>query len=293
MSAPWPEGVTGVDRAVAIARLDAASSDGSTWRDLSLDGTVVRAALGALGIALALGAWELAVDTGVLPEVDVPRASSVIGELWRLLGTGRFWTVIGETASGAASGLAIAMAVGIALGVALGASEVARRATGPTVEFLRPVPGIALVPVAAVIWGPARGSDVFLVAFGCVWPLLTQTMHGVRNVDDVALTTARSLRLGPLSRVRWIYVPGSLPYILTGLRIAVPIALIASIGAEIIIGSPGIGTEIRRAQTSLDLPRMYALVIAAGMLGLAATLVTGALERRSLRWHQSQRGGTR
>lgn len=280
-------------RAEAIARLEQLPASRPARRALTLDGRAVQMALGVLGIAIVLGVWELAVVTGVLPELDIPRASTVLGELWHQFGTSEFWSIVGQTASAAAIGLLIAMAIGIPLGITLGASAAAQRALRPTIEFLRPVPGIALVPVAAVIWGPARGSDVFLVAFGCIWPLLTQTIHGVHSVDGVALTTAKSLRLGLVARIRWVYFPGSLPYIVTGMRIAIAFALIIAIGAEILLGSPGIGTQIRLAQSSLDLPQMYALVISTGLLGMAVSVLASGAERRLLRWHPSQHRGGR
>jgi ABC-type nitrate/sulfonate/bicarbonate transport system permease component len=250
-----------------------------------------RVLLGAVGVAIVLGSWQLLVVSGALNELDVPKCSTVLAELWRQLSTEAFWSAVGRTAAAAGIGLLIAMAIGITLGVLMGANEIVRHALLPTVEFLRPVPGLALLPLALVIWGPVRTTDVFLVAFGCTWPILIQTLNGVHAVDDVALLTARSLGLTWRERIRWLFLPGALAYIATGLRICVAVALIVAIGAEIIGGSPGIGNEIRKAQTGLDLPKMYALVMASGFLGLGATLLTSRIERRALRWHPSQRRG--
>lgn len=249
----------------------------------------VQIVLGAIGVAIVLGGWELLVVTGKINELDVPRFSTVISEFWRLLGTNYLWSNVRATMSAAALGVAIAMVIGITVGTLMGASEGVRRSLRPTVEFLRPVPGLALLPLALVIWGPKGASDTALVAFGCTWVLLIQTLNGVHAVDEVALMTTRAFRLGPIERIRWLYLPGAMAYIATGLRICVSIALIIAIGAEILGGIPGLGNEIRVSQSELDLPRMYALVLASGCLGLAVTLIALRIERRVLHWHPSQR----
>ncbi|MDP2711273.1 MAG: ABC transporter permease [Solirubrobacteraceae bacterium] len=250
-------------------------------------------ALGALGIVLGLLAWELAIVGGIVSELDVPHPAAVVAELGSLLGGGEFWTQLRQTMTNAGIGMAIATAIAVPLGMVMGTVQPIRVALGPVVEVLRPVPGIALVPLAIVVWGPTGGSTIFLVAFGCTWPLLVQTIHGVQSVDDVAIMTARSFRLSGLSRIRWVIFPGSLPYIATGLRICAAIALIVAVGGELIIGTPGLGTAIRQAQDGLALEEMYALIVVTGMLGIALNLAFGRLERRFLKWHPSQRGAHR
>lgn len=251
-----------------------------------------RTVLGLTGIVLAVAVWELAVVTGTLDEQSVPKPSTVFPALVDLLGTRYLWTHVGETASGAGLGLLIGCLIGITLGVAMGANRYAYHAFRPTVEFLRPVPGLALLPLALVIWGPTRNCDVFVVAFGSTWPMLLQTLNGMHALDDVGLMTARSMRLGWAQRVRWLYLPGTLPYVVTGVRLCVSLALVVAIGAEIVGGSPGLGREIRLAQGALDLDKMYSLVLMTGLLGLSAVLAANELERRALRWRPPQSGAS-
>lgn len=246
--------------------------------------------LGTLGVCLGLGVAELLVVTGVLPEVDIPRMSTIVGELASQAGQSSFWSSVWLTVKDAGVGLIIAVVLGVPVGVAMGSSEVVHRALRPTVEFLRVVPGLALIPLAQVIWGPNHSSVAFLVAFGCVWIMLVQTMHGILSIEPLSLVTARSFRIGGVERVRSIYLPGSMPYIVTGVRISVAVALIAAIGGELIMGAPGIGTDIYRAQSALNLPEMYALVIASGLIGLLGALIADLLERVLLRW-QTAGGG--
>lgn len=243
--------------------------------------------LGTIGVLFALGVGELLVVTKVLPEVDIPRPTTIVGEFVSELGTSSFWSAVWQTIRHAGLGLLIAVAAGVPVGIAMGAFEVFHRALRPSVEFLRVVPGLALIPLAQVIWGPEQSSVVFLVAFGCLWVMLVQTMHGIQSIEPLALVTARSYRVGGVERVRSIYVPGAMPYVITGIRISVAVALIAAIGGELIIGVSGIGTEIRVSQTELKLPEMYAMVIAAGLIGLFGALLADLLERLVLRWQRA------
>lgn len=246
--------------------------------------------LGAVGLFALAVVWEVAILVEILPPADIPRPTQVATSLIGLLGTSEFWTALGQTFVGAGTGLAIAAAVALVGGVAMGASEVMRRAFRPTVEFLRPVPGLTLIPLAILLWGPSTGSTIFLVAFGCVWPLLVQTMAGVSSADQLGLMAARSYGLGVAARIRWVIVPSALPYVMTGFRICASIALVVAIGAELIVGTPGIGSMIRQAQQVLNLDEMYALVLASGLLGTGINVCFERAERFVLRWRTVAEG---
>lgn len=247
--------------------------------------------LGGAGVLLALTVWELIPALGLVRAEDLPGALAVLGELAALAGTGPFWNAVGSTLAGAAIGLAIALVGGVVLGVLMGSNRVAWHALRPTVEFLRPVPGVALIPVAILVFGPSMQSDIFLVAFGCLWIMLIQTLYGVRDSDEVALQTARCYGFTRAQRIRWVQLPGALPYIATGLRICAGIALIIAVTAELVAGNAGLGRSISLAQSVGQTEEMYALIVAAGILGVLVHIVFSALERRVLHWHSSQRVG--
>jgi len=249
------------------------------------------ALLGLLGVVCALGLWELLTRTGILPRDYVPAATSIIGELVDLLPSGEFWRAVGATLLGAVVGLALASVVGIAVGMAAGSSEIVWRSLRPTVEFLRPVPAVALVPASALMFGQSVRSDVFLVAFGTVFIMFVQTMYGVREVDRVAVDTGRSYHLTRVQRVRWIILPSTMPHIVTGLQISGSVALIVAVTAELVIGNEGLGHSIALAQSAGQLTSMYALIAASGLLGVAVFVGLGRLERHFVAWHQSQRRG--
>jgi ABC-type nitrate/sulfonate/bicarbonate transport system permease component len=158
------------------------------------------------------------------------------------------------------------------------------------IEFLRPIPSVALVPLAVLIYGSGLESKVFLAAFASTWPLLMQTLYGVQDVDPVATDTARSFGLRRAQRMLRVTLPGAVPYIATGIRISAAVALILAVTAELVIGNPGLGKLLATAQSSGAYASTYAIVVVTGILGVLVNLVFRAVERWTLSWHPSQRG---
>jgi ABC-type nitrate/sulfonate/bicarbonate transport system permease component len=241
-------------------------------------------------VAVLLVFWELVVQGGIVAETNIPPASAALSELVTLLGDGEFWSAVGSTLQGWALGLGIAVALGVPLGLLIGSSRWAYRALRVPIEFLRPIPSVALIPLAVLIYGQGLESKVFLAAFASFWPLLIQTIYGVQDVDPVATDTARSFGLGRLERMWRVTVPSAVPYIATGIRISSAVALILAVTAELVIGAAGLGREINVARSGGNLDAMYALIVATGLLGWLLNLTTSAGERRVLHWHPSQRG---
>jgi ABC-type nitrate/sulfonate/bicarbonate transport system permease component len=247
------------------------------------------ALLPVISVVAALGLWELISRTGVIAQRDLPAMSTTAGALWDLLETGAFWHQLLLTVRGWALGLAVATVLAVPIGIVLGSSDFAGRAFRVPIEFLRPIPSAALIPLLFLTLGTNLKSEVFLAAFGAFWPLLVQTMYGVRDVDPVALDTARSFGLGPVERLYRITLPSTVPYIATGLRISSTVALILAFTAELFMGIPGLGQAMNVANAfGLD-DQLYALALATGFLGVAIHLAMTAVERRALRWHPSQR----
>ena len=246
------------------------------------------APLAAVAVLLVL--WELVVQGGIVAETNIPPASAALSELVTLLGDSEFWSALGATLQGWALGLGIAIALGVPLGLLIGSSRWAYRALRVPIEFLRPIPSVALIPLAVLIYGQGLESKVFLAAFASFWPLLIQTIYGVQDVDPVATDTARSFGLGRLERMWRVTVPSAVPYIATGIRISSAVALILAVTAELVIGAAGLGREINVARSGGNLDAMYALIVATGLLGWLLNVTTTAGERRVLHWHPSQRG---
>jgi ABC-type nitrate/sulfonate/bicarbonate transport system permease component len=245
--------------------------------------------LPAAAVLGVLALWELVVAIGLLNENHVPAMTDTVSELVTLLGDGDFWSAVGNTLQGWALGLGIAAALAVPLGILVGSSPLLYQAVRFVVEFLRPIPSVALVPLAVLIYGVGLESKVFLAAFASFWPLFVQTLYGVRDVDPVATDTARSFGLGSFERLWRIKLPSAVPYIATGVRISSAVALILAVTAEIVIGSAGLGREINVARSSGAIELMYALIITTGLLGWGLNVLTTRAERRVLHWHPSQR----
>ena len=242
-----------------------------------------------VAVALALGLWELLARTGVLSATSFPPMSETVATLFEQLGTGDFWSAVGNTLQGWALGLGIAITLAVPAGILVGSSRLLYRALRVPVEFLRPVPSVALIPLAVLVYGTGLESKVFLAVFASFWPLFIQTLYGMQDVDPVVTDTARSFGIGRFERVWRITLPGAVPYIATGVRISSAVALILAVTAELVIGSAGLGRSISIAQAGGAVDLMYALIIATGMLGWALNVLATRGERRVLHWHPSQR----
>ncbi|GAB3448058.1 ABC transporter permease [Actinophytocola sediminis] len=241
---------------------------------------------GLLGFGVLL---ELAPRVGLVSDRYAPPTSTILAKLAEQAGEQRFWSALLDTLGTWLLGLLIAVALGVLTGIALGTVPMVRRATSSTIEFLRPIPSVALIPLVVVLYGSTITSTLVLVVYAAFWQVLIQVMHGVADVDPVARDTARSYGLGRVARVRYLVWPTALPYVVTGVRLAATVALILTITGELVIGSPGIGQEIATARTSGAVPAMYALTVVTGLLGVLANLATRAAERRVLHWHPSMR----
>ena len=242
-------------------------------------------------VAAFLALWQFVSRAGLISEQDLPAMSTTFQELWSMMHTRDFWAAFGQTVRGWALGLGIATALAVPIGIVLGSSQFALRAFRIPIEFLRPIPSAALIPLLFLTLGTTLQSEVFLATFGAFWPLLVQTIYGVRDVDPVALDTARSFGVGRLERLYRITLPSAVPYIATGLRISSAVALILAFTAELFMGTPGLGQIMNVAESFGLTVQVYALALATGFLGLAIYVVFAAIERRALRWHPSQRTG--
>ena len=278
----------------------AASDVGSLRAEVGAEGPVLGsvaarllpAFAAAVSIAAFLALWQYVSRAGLISEQDLPAMTTTFQELWSMMHTRAFWTAFGQTVRGWALGLGVATALAVPIGIVLGSSQFALRAFRIPIEFLRPIPSAALIPLLFLTLGTTLKSEVFLAAFGAFWPLLVQTIYGVRDVDPVALDTARSFGIGRLERLYRIKLPSAVPYIATGLRISSAVALILAFTAELFMGIPGLGQIMNVAESFGLTVQVYALALATGFLGLAIYVVFAGLERWALRWHPSQRAAS-
>jgi len=233
--------------------------------------------------------WQLLSWTGALAADVIPSPAAIGVSLLGVLGGPEFWQALGLTLLSWALGLLVSICLAVPVGLLLGASEFGYRSCRFTIDFLRTIPPVALVPLALLLYGATMQMKLVLVVLGAVWPLLLQSMYGVHQVDLVARETARSYRLGRWLRTAFVIVPSAAPFVFTGVRIAATMALLLTIGAEVIGGAPGLGAAMTLAQTASNIPRLFALVTASAVLGVLINTVLALVERRVLSWHVSQR----
>jgi ABC-type nitrate/sulfonate/bicarbonate transport system permease component len=232
---------------------------------------------------------ELLTRAELVPSRHFPPPSEIFGTLAGELDDPKLWNDIAGTLEGWAIGLALAIAVAVPLGIAIGSSALIYRALRVPIEFLRPIPSVALIPLVVLTLGTELESKILLVFFAAVWPLLIQTVYGMQDVDPVALDTAKAFRVSRARRLAGVTLPGAIPYIATGLRISSSVALILAVTAELVIGIEGLGSAIGLAGTGGAVELTYALIVVTGVLGWILNGVFARVERRVLHWHPSAR----
>ena len=250
---------------------------------------------GAAGILALAVLWEAAPRIGLLDAKFFPALSAVLAKLAVIGATAEFWGFVASTVRTWLLGLAIATVSGVIAGLVIGLTPGARKYTHSTIEFLRPIPSVALIPGVILLFGSRYQSGVVLITYAAFWQVLLQMLYGLNDIDSVARDTARSFRFTRVGYVRHVAWPTLLPFLFTGVRLAAAMALVLAVTAEMVIGSQGVGRGIMVAQASNAAAEAYAYVLIAGLMGVAINLAARALERRLLRWHPSVRnaGGAR
>lgn len=248
-----------------------------------------RALLGTCGVAGFIVFLQVLPSIAGVEATFLPPFSAILTELLRQAGTSTFWSALGSTLTGWAIGLVISMVAGIVLGIIIGSVPVLRNGTASTIEFLRPIPSVALIPLAVLLYGTGMTSTLLLVVYAGFWQVLIQVQYGVRDVDPVARETARSYRLSTWRQIRTVIWPTTLPFVLTGFRLAATVCLVLELTGELIIGSPGLGQQINLAQAGGNNTILYALVLLTGVLGVLVNLGARAVQKRLMSWHPSVR----
>jgi ABC-type nitrate/sulfonate/bicarbonate transport system permease component len=246
-------------------------------------------ALRLLLVVLAVCTWQIVVMTGAVSRSAVAAPTAVAAQIGPLAATGAFWSAAWSTAVTWAVGLAVATVIAVPAGLLLGSSRIAYRLSRFTMDFLRTIPPIALVPLVLLMFGATERMALLLVIFGSAGALILPTMYGAQHVEPQALDVARSYRLRRRDTVWHILIPSAMPFIATGLRVSATISLLLAIGAELIGGAPGLGNQISVNQQSNHIPQMYAYIVACAALGALLNLAMVRIERRVIRWSPSHR----
>lgn len=245
---------------------------------------------GAAGLAILAAASEILGRAGIVDRDYLPPASAVLARSVGLLGDTEFLSGVWSTVRAWAIGLAIALGGGVALGLLLGSIPVLNTAVRAIVEFLRPIPSVALIPLVSLILGTGLRTETTLIAYAATWPVLFNTIYGLQDVDPVAKDTLRAFGFSRRSVTWLVSLPSAAPFIATGIRLAAAVALILAVGTEILSGfGQGLGVFIAQAQQTVDgTTDVLAGTVWAGVLGLIINTVLVLGERRLFHWHVSQ-----
>jgi ABC-type nitrate/sulfonate/bicarbonate transport system permease component len=192
-----------------------------------------------------------------------------------------------------AAGYLLAVVLGIAIGVLIGSYRRVRATAEPVLEFFRAIPPPVLVPVIMLFAGIGNGMKVIVIVSGCVWPILLNTVEGVRAVDSVLIDTAKSYRVSGFARLRRLVLPSAGPQIVTGMRQALSIAIILMVISEMFAASNGLGFTIVQFQRSFAIPEMWSGIILLGLIGFVLSELFRLAERRVLAWYHGQRDALR
>ena len=240
-------------------------------------------------LLLLLLLWQVSALRWV-SSTNWPPVTEVARALVAGLRSGELLQVFGSTLWRMATGFALGSAAGVVLGLAMGSLPRVNAALRPLVELVRPIPIPAIIPPLILLLGIDHAMKVFIVAFACFFPVLVNTIGGVRSVDRTALDVARTLQVGRLRTQLQVVLPTSLPYILAGLRISLALALIVSVVAEMIAGSEGVGYYIMTMQFAMRASDMYAAIVLLAALGYGLNRAVLAVEHRLLHWWHREAG---
>ncbi|WP_249781031.1 ABC transporter permease subunit [Bradyrhizobium sp. dw_78] len=236
--------------------------------------------------------WEILAQAGWLSPQVLPAPSKVARTAIKLATTGSLLNDLGVSLLRAAAGFAIGASIGFALGTFVGFSRIAEAAIDRSVQMIRAIPFLALLPLVIVWLGVGEAEKIFLVALGVTFPIYINTILGIRQVDPKLVELGRIQGLNALQLIRRVVLPGALPSILTGVRYALATAWLALVVAETIGAQSGIGFLAMDAREFLRTDVIVLTIVIYALIGIAADAIARWLERRLLAWHPNY-GGTR
>lgn len=290
-----PTALSNIEQAVAAPEFDQvrtaeeiASPQSALARPLGKRGLLLLSWLAPAALVIV---WEFMARAGWISPQVLPAPSKVIATAIKLTTTGSLLNDLGVSLLRAVAGFAIGGSVGFALGILVGFSRIAEAAIDHSVQMIRAIPFLAVLPLVIVWLGVGEAEKIFLVALGVTFPIYINTTLGIRQVDPKLIELGRVQGLGSLELIRRIVLPGALPSILTGVRYALATAWLALVVAETIGAQSGIGFLAMDAREFLRTDVIVLTIVIYALIGVAADAIARLLERRMLAWHPNYGGG--
>jgi NitT/TauT family transport system permease protein len=266
--------------------------------DLKIGSRVRRVASGVAGVAsfgfrhgialtILFGLWEVLPRLGLISRTFVPPFSRVCVAWWQLLMNGTLLSDISASLSRSLIGFGLAVAICIPLGLLLGWYPRFNQLVNPVIELFRNTAALALLPVFVLTLGIGQVSKISVILFACAWPILLNTISGVRSVDPLLVKSARSMGLSSVKLFQKVFLPAALPTIFTGIRLAGAVSILVLLAAELQGATSGLGYLINTSQTNFQIPQMYAGILTISIIGLVFNQVLVQVEGRFSRWRVS------
>lgn len=230
--------------------------------------------------------WEIAIQLDVFNRIILPPPSDVLPATVDYFTTGDIWEHLGISMKRAGFGFALACAIGLPLGILIGWFKIFDRILGPVIEVLRQLPPLALYPAMIILFGLGFRSQVGIVLWASIWPIMLNTISGTRQADPLLVKAGRSLGCSHLQMFSKVVLPSAVPTIATGLRLGGSYAFLVLVAAEMIGANSGIGFLIVNRQYNFKIPEMYAAIVILAILGLLLNYLLVGLERWMTRWKQ-------
>ncbi len=239
---------------------------------------------GLLVIVAAVGVWQAVVDTGFVSAHFLASPSSIVASLDHGFASGTVTSDLGVSLYRVGIGWLIGCVLGYVVGMAIGSLHWLHELFNPILEFIRPVSPVALIPVAILLLGIGNASKFAIVAFACFWPVLLNTVGGVQSISQHHRRIGRALGFSRREEVVHVLLPGSLPDVFVGLRLAAGIAFVVIVAAEFVGATNGLGYLILSAEQSFNTPLMYGAIVLLAFLGWVTNLILVGVERSLIRW---------
>ena len=240
----------------------------------------------ALPVALFVAWWAVTAGSTSFYWPPLSEILGVFPETWF---EGRLRSQVLPSLLRLAAGYGLALVVGIGLGVAIGSSRTLRSLLEPVLEFFRAIPPPVLVPILILFAGIGTGMKILVIFSGCLWPILLNTVEGVRGIDEVLRDTARCYRLRAGTRLRSLVLRAASPQIAAGARQALSVGVILMVISEMFAANNGLGFTIVQFQRSFAIPEMWSGILLLGLIGVGLSLLFRFVERRVLAWYRGQR----
>jgi NitT/TauT family transport system permease protein len=237
-----------------------------------------------IAVAVLLGAWQALPELGLVDRTFMPPLNEVLHAWWRLAAGGDLWLDAKASLRRSLTGFGIALLAGIPLGLLIGWYPLAAELLGPVFAIFLNTAAIALLPVFTLILGIGETSKISIIVYASIWPILYNTISGVRTVDPLLVKSARSLGVGQLRLFQKVILPAAVPAIFTGARLAGAASILVVITAEMVGARAGLGYLILNSQFNFQIPQMYAGILTVSAIGVTFNYLLSALERRVSTW---------